>query len=205
MPHVHQSKVKAWAQKAPLHSRPVRPRTPPSAPPENDPHHHAVVAAQYHPAARLLNMRLLLLNMRLLMMILILMLLIRIKLILMRLRLLKMIRLIMHLLIHLIILLVLCRVHRLGWTRLWRWSPTASTLPSLLPPPLPRPAIGGCNACFSLRKLPIGEGFLALNLSLLSWGGLGGLWDVFLRKIFAQHFQQLNNKKTYNQQQQFNL
>jgi len=51
MPHVHQSEVKARAHKAPLHSRPVRPRTPPSTPPENDPHHHAADAAQYHPAA----------------------------------------------------------------------------------------------------------------------------------------------------------
>ena len=37
MPHVHQSEVKARAHKAPLHSRPVRPRTPPSTPPENVP------------------------------------------------------------------------------------------------------------------------------------------------------------------------
>jgi len=34
-----------------MHSRPVRPRTPPSSPPENDPHHHVVDATQYHPAA----------------------------------------------------------------------------------------------------------------------------------------------------------
>ena len=33
----------------PLHSRLVRPRTPPSAPPKNDPHYPAVDAAQYHP------------------------------------------------------------------------------------------------------------------------------------------------------------
>ena len=37
MPHAHQSEVKGWGQKAPLHSRPGRPRTPPSAPPENEP------------------------------------------------------------------------------------------------------------------------------------------------------------------------
>jgi len=37
MPHVHQSEVEAWGHKAPLHSRPGRPRTPPSAPPENEP------------------------------------------------------------------------------------------------------------------------------------------------------------------------
>ena len=35
----------------PLHSRSVRHRTPPSAPLEHDPHHHAAEAAQYHPAA----------------------------------------------------------------------------------------------------------------------------------------------------------
>ena len=34
-----------------MHSRPVRPRTPPSAPPESHPRHHAAKAAQYHPAA----------------------------------------------------------------------------------------------------------------------------------------------------------
>jgi len=34
----------------PLHSRPVRPFTPPLAPPENDPHHHVADATQYHPA-----------------------------------------------------------------------------------------------------------------------------------------------------------
>jgi len=51
MSHVHQSEVKAWAQKAPLHSRPVWPRTPSSAPPENDPYHHAAEAPQYNHAA----------------------------------------------------------------------------------------------------------------------------------------------------------
>jgi len=46
MPHVNQSDVKAWDHKASLHSHPVRPRTPPSTPPEA-----TTEAAQYHAAA----------------------------------------------------------------------------------------------------------------------------------------------------------
>ena len=51
MLRVHQSEVKAWGQKAPLHSRPVRPRTPPLDTLEHNPHHPAAEAAQYHHAA----------------------------------------------------------------------------------------------------------------------------------------------------------
>lgn len=145
MPHVHQSEVKA----SPLKTIPTI------------------------MLLRLLNIILLLrlLNTRLLMMILILMLLKGIKLIQLRLRLLKMIGLILRLLIRLIILLILCRVHCLGWTDGPVCDvdpPAASTLASLVPPPLPRPAIGGRNACFSLRALPVGAGLPALSLSLLS-------------------------------------
>jgi len=45
MPRVYQSEVKAWPQKAPLHSPQVRPRSPQPAPPEPDPHPPAAEAA----------------------------------------------------------------------------------------------------------------------------------------------------------------
>ena len=103
MQHVHQN----VSTEGPLHSRLVRPRTPPSASLENDPYHHVVETPQYQAAPA---------QYEAVLDDLILMLLIRIKLILVRLRLLKMIRLILCLLIHLIILLILCQVNRLGWT-----------------------------------------------------------------------------------------
>jgi len=50
MPRVYRSEVKVWSQKAPLHSRSVRPHTPQPASLEHDPHPPSVEAAQYHVA-----------------------------------------------------------------------------------------------------------------------------------------------------------
>jgi len=49
MPHVYRyrSEVKEWAKKGPLHSRAVRPRTPPLAHPEHDTYPLAAETPQY--------------------------------------------------------------------------------------------------------------------------------------------------------------
>jgi len=67
------------------------------------------------------------------------------------------------------VVLVLCRVHRLGWTCLWRRSPAVSTWASLKPRTLARPRPStACCACFSLLALLVGTCLLYRSLSDIS-------------------------------------
>jgi len=81
-------------------------------------------------------------------------------------------------LILIMLLLILCRVHRLGWTRLWRWGPNIINYSKSRAPTLPRPrqAKGGHSASFSLCALPVGADLPNLSLSVLSG------WDISTQK-----------------------
>ena len=61
--------------------------------------------------------------------------------------------------------LILCRVHYLDGPVCDDDPPAASTLPSLVPPPLPLPAIGRRSACFSLCALLVDDPLPNLILS----------------------------------------
>ena len=82
-------------------------------------------------------------------------------------------RLLIVLITLMLLMLILCQVHHLGWTRLWRWSPRNINPTKSRAPPLPRhqPAKGECTASFSLCALLVEFCTLPdLIMSLISSG-----------------------------------